>query len=378
MIRLWFEFIRYCLDDTKPLPKNIEKMDWAGLYQFCQEQAIAGVVFNDARWKKDDVRPPRKVLLQWFALSEQIKQRNIRLNQRCAELVAMLQKDGFGSCILKGQGNALMYPNPLSRTPGDIDILVTPRTRNREEKLSVRDIIMKRRKVVTEYVRKKFPETRIRYHHIDYPVFPDVEIEVHFIPTAKNNPIYNRRIQRWAEEWFDKKADGGCVMAELPNGQGTIPVPSVECNVIYQLSHLMHHFFDEGIGLRQFVDYFYLLKNEECRVESEEYVTAIQNTLKYLGLWKFAGAVMYVMREVFALEEQYMFAPVDEKRGRTLLREILKGGNFGKYSGLSEHGTVAKYLLKNWRSLQLIREYPAEALAEPLFRTYHFFWRIGK
>ena len=365
MIDLWFQFIRYSLDDTQPLPEDIERMDWAGLFWFCQEQAIAGVVFHTIEKLKDErIEILREVLLQWFALSEQIKQRNMLLNKRCVELTEMLHKDGLRSCILKGQGNALIYPNPYSRTPGDIDILVRPKTDERSKKADVR-------KVVTEYVRRRFPKTRIRYQHIDYPVFSDVEVEVHFIPTAKNNPIYNKRIQKWADEWLNKKADGGYLMAELPDGQGKMPVPSVEFNVIYQMSHLMHHFFDEGIGLRQFVDYYFLLKSDVRSQRSD-----VSLTLKHLGLWKFAGAVMYVMREVFALEEQYMIAPVDEKRGKTLLNEILKGGNFGKYSGLTQHSTGGKYFLKHWRNLHFVKEYPSEALCEPIFRTWHFFWRL--
>ena len=100
-------------------------------------------------------------------------------------------------------------------------------------------------------------------------------------------------------------------------------------------------------------------------------------TLRYLGLWKFAGAVMYVMREVFHLEEQDLIAPVDERRGKTLLREILKGGNFGQHSGLTDHSTAGKYFAKHWRNLQFVREYPAEAICEPFFRTWHFFWRLA-
>lgn len=156
-------------------------------------------------------------------------------------------------------------------------------------------------------------------------------------------------------------------------------MPTVEFNVIYQLSHLMHHFFDEGIGLRQMVDYYYVLnkfRDESLEFRDSAKSIELEETLKYLGLWKFAGAVMYVMREVFGLEEKYMIAPVDEKRGRTLMNEILKGGNFGKYSGLTQHSTGGKYFLKHWRNLHFVKEYPSEALSEPIFRTWHFFWRL--
>lgn len=374
----FIEFIRYCVNDKVALPRDIEKMDWAGLFRFCQEQAIAGVVFQRIEELKDGkIEIPREVLLPWFALSEQIKQRNILMNKRCVELTEMLRKDGFDSCILKGQGNTLLYPAPYSRTPGDIDVWVIPTSKVEGhgskvegQRTAIKYSVKERRKVVTDFVKRRFPETRIRYQHIDYPVFPDMDVEVHFIPTAKNNPLHNKRIQQWAEEQKETQCAN---MVSLPDGIGQIAIPTSEFNVIYQLSHLMHHFFDEGIGLRQMMDYYYLLRSStKLEIRKEK----LEMTLKSLGLWKFAGAVMYVMREVFGMEEQFMIAPVDERRGRTLLNEILKGGNFGKYSGLTQHSTGGKYFLKHWRNLHFVREYPSEALCEPIFRTWHFFWRL--
>ena len=106
----------------------------------------------------------------------------------------------------------------------------------------------------------------------------------------------------------------------------------------------------------------------------------VQRDLKYLGLWKFAGAVMYVLKEVLGLSEDKMIVPVDEKRGRLLLAEILDGGNFGrhftKYAGFTHQSMGKKYFLKIWRNMHFVRYYPAEALCEPLFRTWHFFWRL--
>ena len=109
-------------------------------------------------------------------------------------------------------------------------------------------------------------------------------------------------------------------------------------------------------------------------------LVVVQRELKYLGLWKFAGAVMYVLKEVLGLAEDKMIVPVDEKRGRLLLAEILDGGNFGrhftKYAGFTHQSMGKKYFLKIWRNMHFVRYYPAEALCEPLFRTWHFFWRL--
>ena len=109
-------------------------------------------------------------------------------------------------------------------------------------------------------------------------------------------------------------------------------------------------------------------------------LVVVQRELKYLGLWKFAGAVMYVLHEALGLSEEKMIAPMDEKRGKLLLAEILNGGNFGrhftKYGHFTQQGMAKKYFLKIWRNMHFVRYFPAEALSEPIFRTWHFFWRL--
>lgn len=363
----YFKILRYSIQpDAKEIP-DISGLEWQGLYSFSCKQSIAGVVFEGVKHLGEQgVKPPFRLLMEWLATAEQIKNRNKILYKRCVELTEMLRKDGFACCILKGQGNALSYPNHYSRTPGDIDILVLPKGYKR---------INERRKAITEYVKKIFPKTRIRYQHIDYNVFPDVEVEMHFIPTKNNVFFYNRRIQKWTETLIEEQFEH---IVDLPNNKGQIVIPTSQFNVVYQMSHLINHFFDEGIGLRQFVDYYYVLQQIEDPLRLPLYKGRnLKETLKYLGLWKFAGAVMYVMREVFALEERYMITPVDERRGKTLLNEILKGGNFGQHSGLTNHSTGGKYFAKTWRNMKLVREYPAEALCEPVFRTWHFFWRLA-
>ena len=337
-------------------------MDWEKLFLFMQQQALVGVGYlGIGRLKREGIDIPKRVFLKWYTLSEKIKARNGLVNQCCVGVGEMMKKDGFSSCILKGQGNSLLYPNPYVRLSGDIDIFVM-----KAEGMGISE----RRRIVMDYVRQRFPQAIFRYHHIHYPVFKDVAVEVHFLPTIVNNPVYYRRIQRWAE---DRMAQQCSHVVQLPDGVGSVSIPTNDFNLIYQLSHLMHHFFDEGIGLRQMMDYYFVLKNVDGASQDR---AALEKELRYLGLYRFAGAVMYVMQEVFGLEAEWMIAPVDAKRGKTLMGEILKGGNFGKYSGLTNHSTGTKYFLKIRRNLRFVREYPAEALSEPVFRTWHFFWRL--
>ena len=184
-----------------------------------------------------------------------------------------------------------------------------------------------------------------------------------------NNPVYNRRLKKWFDDQSDEMYGHEVT---LPDDAGQIAVPSLRFNLVFQMAHLMHHFLDEGIGLRHMLDYYYLL----LRVYQEKLSDGLADLFDRLGLRKFAGAVMYIMHDVLGLEEKYLIVPADKGRGETLLEEILRGGNFGKHSGLTEHSLASKHFLKYWRTMHFIREYPAEALCEPVFRTWHFFWRL--
>lgn len=421
-----FDFLRYCLSNKTDMSKVIAKMDWRQLYSFASKQAIIGFCFDGIeRLGREypsllkDNPIGQNLLMTWMGKVQQIRRRNMKVNVVASRLYRQLQGDGLRCCILKGQGNAQMYPNPYSRTPGDIDVWVNAS-----------------RNDITEYAKKHFTlEDDIRYHHLETSI-DDVPVELHFIPCVMNNPIYNHRLQRW----FERNADLQCSnVARLSDDAGEIAVPTTAFNVIYQLCHLYHHFFDEGVGFRQMIDYYYVVcdfykvnqisssypappskedsiffpshsfsgggvTDPPCRTVplrskdgvpsvtpdyarwehlssiGEDCLAVLQGELKWLGLWKFAGAVMYVLHEALGLPEDRMIRPMDKKRGELLLSEIMDGGNFGKhyakYGHFTQQGMAKKYFLKIWRNMHFVRYYPAEALSEPVFRTWHFFWRL--
>ena len=359
-----FLFLRYCLEDKVDLSMVVSNMDWRQLYSFATKQTIIGICFDGIKRLSEEYpeelkKKPieRDLLMTWMGVSQQIRRQNMKVNGVAAKLYSMLREDGLRCCILKGQGNALMYPNAYSRNPGDIDVWVNA---SREQ--------------ITEYAKNHFElGDDIRYQHVETSV-DGVPVELHFFPCTMNNPIYNARLQKW----FKRNVDLQCSnVVSLPDGIGEIAIPTTAFNVVYQLTHLYHHFFDEGIGMRQIIDYYYVVSmlNVNC-----EMLTWLPKELKYLGLWKFARAVMYVLHEALGLSGEKMIAPMDEKRGKLLLAEILNGGNFGqhftKYGHFTQQGMAKKYFLKIWRNMHFVRYYPAEALSEPIFRTWHFFWRV--
>ena len=439
-----FDFLIYCQGKKENISRVITGMNWQQLYSFASKQALLGLCFEGIErlgkeypegLKQNPIR--RELLMTWMGKAQQIRRQNMKVNAVASKLFSMLREDGMRCCILKGQGNALMYPNPYSRTPGDIDVWID----------ASRERIM-------EYAQKKFElGDNIRLQHLETSL-DGVPVELHFFPCSMNNPIYHARLQKW----FKRNADLQCShIVGLPDGAGDIAIPTTAFNMIYQLTHLYHHFFDEGIGMRQIIDYFIIVNDfsknvfldydlsnhpvplskegstfspspsssgsgdvtapsrcseplrskvggaskpspncagwDRLSIEGDNSVGStsvtssastaldvVQRELKYLGLWKFAGAVMYVLKEVLGLSEDKMIVPVDEKRGRLLLAEILDGGNFGrhfsKYSEFTHQSMGKKYFLKIWRNMHFVRYYPAEALCEPLFRTWHFFWRL--
>ena len=369
-MKLIFEFLRYCLGNEVDMSGVVAGMNWQRLYGFASKQALLGLCFDGIErlgkeYPEELKRNPidRNLLMSWMGAAQQIRRQNVKVNVVAGKLYSMLREDGLRCCILKGQGNALMYPNPYSRNPGDIDVWVNA---SREQ--------------ITEYAKKHFElEDDMRFHHLE-TTMDGVPVELHFFPGIMNNPVYNARLQKW----FKRNADLQCSnVVSLPDDAGEIAVPTAAFNVVYQLTHLYHHFFDEGIGMRQIVDYYFVVISDELLVISDKLLVirdTLQRELKYLGLWKFAGAVMYVLHEVLGLSEEKMIAPMDEKRGKLLLAEILNGGNFGrhftKYGHFTQQGMAKKYFLKIWRNMHFVRYYPAEALSEPIFRTWHFFWRI--
>ena len=245
-ITAFFAFLKYCLGSKEDMSRMIAGMDWQELYSFASKQALLGLCFEGIErlgkeYPVELKRNPigRELLMTWMGKAQQIRRQNMKVNVVAGKLFAMLRVDGMRCCVLKGQGNALMYPNPYSRTPGDIDVWID----------ASRERIM-------EYAQKKFElGDDIRLQHLETSL-DGVPVELHFFPCSMNNPIYHARLQKW----FRRNADLQCShIVSLPDGAGDIAVPTTAFNVVYQLTHLYHHFFDEGIGMRQIIDYYYVV-----------------------------------------------------------------------------------------------------------------------
>jgi hypothetical protein len=356
-----WEFIRYSVKPEMVCPENVYSIDWNTVFQFSIKQSITGVTFEGVKkLSRYGIRPPLPILFEWIALSEKITNINKHINDNVIQLVETIREEGFDSCVLKGQGNTVFYPNVFSRTPGDIDIWITPK-----EKKITEDQRMAR---ILRYLRWKYPKGYLHYNHINAGFYNGIEVEILQRPRSMYNYVHNARMQKWIKLNRSEQFNN---FVKLPNIDSNIAIPTWDFNVIFQLAHIYGHVLHTGIGLRHIIDYYYLLYSAKKRVD-------FSATLKKLGLWNIARAVMWVLRERLGLEDRYLIAPVDKKRGVMLLNDILDGGNFGYYKKTNQLAISRfdKNLLRLKRDFMLTKYYPAETLSEPLFRIFHFFWRL--
>ena len=435
-LQIFFDFLRFCIDSAKEIPDSLKETDWKEIYAIAQKQCLVGVLFDGIRkLPAEYVGMEKELLLQWMAESQMLENANVRLNDAAIQVSEWFRKKGFRTCILKGQGNALMYPNPYSRTPGDIDIWVEGGDKR-----------------VISFVRSISPHEKACYHHIEFPSYKGIEVEVHYRPSFLLCFWHNRKLQKYYERVKEEQFSHRVMLGE----QGEIAIPTAEFNLIFHLTHIYAHLMNEGIGLRQLVDYYYVLcdfykvyqnfskthpssltlkggstafpkplspqgtgdvtapprRSEPLRSKvvgpskvspdcagwdrlsiegdnsagSTTAVTSsastaldvVQKELKELGLWKFAGGIMYIMQEVFGMPASRLIVPPNEKYGRFVLNEVLEAGNFGKHDARNRFGRsqLGHNLQRVYRDIRLVKFFPAEALSEPFFRVWHFFWRM--
>ena len=426
MTELFFELIRVALGKQKCLSRNPSAKEWKRLFKMAERQRLLGICFygvkkvaspkydndddfieDEGRKTKDEGHNDRKISIPgdlydyWLGTAALIQQQNQKVNRQCFEVSTKLKKAGIRYSILKGQGVAQLYnegrrtkderPNEsnslgMFRQPGDIDVYVDC---GREKAIEFADSIGQE-------------NAEWDYKHLHLKMFKDTEVEVHYRVEVLLNLWKNRKLQKW----FKKHEE------DMFSQQGGLFTPTIEFNLFYILLHIYRHFLYEGVGLRQLLDYFFVLqkyeKSEECRVKSEELV----DLLRQFGMLRFAQGVMWVLMHVFECindhdndydndgkadddeerrtknedtkdnwRERYPWMIVKplESEGRFILHEVIQGGNFGKFDKRIKKGgkrsklqAVSAVLQHN---LHLLKHYPSDVIWAPIWIVYHWGWK---
>lgn len=350
----FFDLIKIAVEKKDALSGTPTLDEWIGIYTLAKEHTLVGILFSAIEKLPKEQRPPRPILLKWFAATEIIQEKNTKANIDAVKLCEAIRKDGFRCVVLKGQGIATYYPNPSLRQCGDIDLWIEGGT-----------------KKVLNYLRSKGPVTNIVYTHLDAEVPVDTEVEIHHNPTFFYNPIFLNRLHKY----LNKQDEIFNNYVNLSDGTGKICIPTLEFNRYFIILHIYRHYFSEGIGLRQLMDYYYVLKKEGTDESKQRTLEMFKQT----GMMKFVAATMWVMQQVFGLEERYMLCTPNEKAGKKLMEEIMLSGNFGMYDTRLNRSNHHKLFPRVWesikRKIRFVLDYPQEILFDIPMRTYMYIWK---
>ena len=214
----------------------------------------------------------------------------------------------MSAAILKGQGVATLY-GELSpyRQSGDIDIWVKGGYHK-----------------VCDYVQCTYPTDDLAYHRFHYHYFKDIEVELHHRPTLMRNLFDDRKLAKWYNSF-----DANSFVYLEDKG---FAIPPIEFNRIFILTHIYRHFLFEGIGLRQVMDYYYVLKAN-----------------------KGAG-----------------------REEMSKLLNKLRSGNFGRGDNRFNYKYLSTFRRMSVHGAHLMLHYPSEVIWTPIWLIYHKVWKWNK
>ena len=361
---LFYQLLRMALGRQVCLPHTPNEQEWKALYELAKKQSLIGVCFAGVqKLQTQRQEPPEMTYLTWMGMAAKIQQRNEVVSRQCVELQGQLAADGVRSCVLKGQGVGALYrvhdndndnnknSSDLSmlRQSGDIDVWV-----DTDEEGALR------------WVKKYQRELDFDYKHVHLDVLEGTSVEVHYRPSTSRVPWYMKRVDHFTRE----KA---CWTNAVALGDGMVNVPSLEFNLVFILQHIFGHLFAEEMTLKQYLDYYFVLKQAH---EKSADVQEAYRWMQRMGMGSFARATMWLLHEVFGMPEEWMICEPDADEGRFLLNRVMAKEQKAKKG---EHGSLRWHLSVFWaqqsKNLHLLTHYPLEVLFSPLWLVRHFFWK---
>ena len=371
----FYTILQSAIGKTVQLSHTLSEKEWNEIFGLAKKQALVGIMFEGVERLPQELWPPRNVVLQWAMMVESIKHRNRQTTDVCLRLTEALSKDGFETCILKGQANHVYYDGLNSghslgqlRICGDVDVWIWPKEKTEHPVKSIID-----------YCQRKKILLSLCHLHAEVKQVNGVPVEIHFRPSFLNHPLRDRYFQQLFQSAQFEKVN--------IDEYGELTKLRVDYDLLFQMNHIYRHLLDEGVGMRQVLDFYMLLKayQKESLVRNDLMDgSALQRHVKACGMGRFASALMYVLQKIFDMDSSELLCVPSEHHGSFLLDEMILAGNFGHYDARMRTLEVRKgklsYQLQKAsrrfkRNLRFLTSYPGEVICEPLARIYHFAWR---
>lgn len=345
---LFFELLSISTGACNELRCQYSDKQWCDALSIAQDQAIVGVLFSALEKLPKEQLPSKKYLLQWIGNTEMVEIFSFKVSEASSAVINYFREKSFPCVILKGSSVAQYYPQPYRRSSGDIDVWVDG---SREQ--------------IYKLARKEDKDGilyGVNYHHVELHLLDELLVEVHIWPSYLSSPFKNKLLQ---------------FFCNLHRPSMDSDKPSLAFDRVYILQHCYRHICGPGVGMRQIMDYFYVLKQGFTQEEKTETV----NWINKLGMGRFARGIMWVMQSCFGLEDQYLLFDPDEKEGRFIMKEVMLTGNMGHSDARnwgSKESAISRFFFNLRRDMYLVRHYPYEVLWQPFFSIWLYFWRLSK
>lgn len=284
-----------------------ESLDWEKVYQLAEEQSVVGLVL--AGIEHSYVKPSRDLLLQWIGEVQILEQQNKAKNDFVARLIENLRKADVYSVLVKGQGVAQCYEKPLWRASGDVDLLLSDSNYEKAKRV-LQPLAVE---VDTEYKSLK---------HLGLTMKEGFVVELHGMLHSR----LSNRIDRGVDEAQNDVFFGGNVRSWM-NGSTSVFLPAPDIDVMFIFTHILKHFYIEGIGLRQICDWCRLLWTYRSKLD----LRLLESRIRKMGLmseWK-AFATLAVDYLGMPKEAMPFYDSRFKFKGERILEFVLETGNFG-------------------------------------------------
>ena len=324
-------------------------IDWGIVVDFFRKQALSGLLPDAIASLPSHMQPGMKVKMSMIAQQLQVELINHAMNEELLAFIQKLDDQGVPYLLLKGQGVASLYPQPSHRMCGDIDIYVPM------------EYVKEVSREFLEFGAVRTAESR---HHVNFQA-RGIEWELHHCIYYFQKKIRNKIFMKYVDE--EMRNEPSYTMIEAKK----VRVLSPTMNALLLLSHIVDHFYSEGVGLRQLCDYALLLHHHRNNIDKDALVQCLSE-LSLLSSYRIFGYICVHYLGMPKENQMIQPTPRDIRIAHRVMADCLSGGNFGRADS-NRKQTIwqnvvfyTRFLRRLWKFRQVC---PSEALWWPLAKT---------
>lgn len=313
----------------------IGEIDFGALFDLAVRQSVIGLIAAGVE-HNSGIKIPQEILLKFASSAFQLERRNRSMNSFVGSLVEHLQNYNVRVLLVKGQGIAQCYEKPLWRACGDVDLFL-----NGDDYQKAIHILMP--------LSSSFEEEST-YNKHQAMTIDGWQVELHGTLRSGLWRRIDRELDKVQEESFDEERT-----RIWRDGNTQVNLPGVNEDVVFVFSHILQHFFKEGIGLRQICDWCRLLWTYRAELDSR----LLESRLQKMGVmteWKAFGALA-VDHLGMPIDAMPLYSPKSKwsRKANRILEFVLETGNFGHnrdYSYQRKYPYIVYKTISFWKHLK--------------------------